>query len=141
MKSLQVTCAIIEKDGKFFCTQRGYGPYKDFWEFPGGKLEPGETGEECIVREIREELKTEVRVVKYLGTAEHDYPEFHICLMAYLCEIVEGHLQLLEHEAAQWVEKDKLDEVDWLPADRTIIPLLKKIFPNNLESEEKSVTL
>ena len=141
MNPLEVVAAVIVHRNKVFCTQRGYGDFKDMWEFPGGKMEPGETPQEALKREIKEELATEIEVGDFIHTIEWDYPKFHLTMHCFFCRVIKGHLQLLEHEAAQWVEKDKLDEVDWLPADRTIVPLLKKIFPNNLESEEKSVTL
>ena len=141
MNPLEVVAAIITHENKVFCTQRGYGDFKDMWEFPGGKMEPGETPQEALKREIREELATEIEVDDFIHTIEWDYPKFHLTMHCFFCRVIKGHLQLLEHEAARWVEKDKLDEVDWLPADRTIVPLLKKIFPNNWESEEKSVTL
>lgn len=141
MKPLEVVAAVILHGNKVFCTQRGYGEFKDMWEFPGGKMEPGESPQEALKREIKEELATEIEVGVFIHTIEWDCPKFHLTMHCFFCRVVKGHLQLLEHEAARWVEKDKLDEVDWLPADRTIVPILKKIFSNNLECAEKSVTL
>lgn len=127
MKTVKVVAAIIEHDGKIFATQRGYGEFKDGWEFPGGKVEPGETPEQAIVREIREELTAEIEVDRYLDTIEYDYPKFHLSMQCFICHVKSGHLQLLEHEAARWVTKDQLDQVPWLPADLTIIEKVKQI--------------
>lgn len=96
------------------------------WEFPGGKMEPGETPQEALKREIREELATEIEVGEFIHTIEWDYPKFHLTMHCFFCTVLSGKLELLEHEAARWVEREKLDEVDWLPADRTIIPMVKK---------------
>ena len=126
MKTINVVAAIITSEGKIYATQRGYGEFKDGWEFPGGKVEPGETPEEAIVREIREELSAEIEVDQYVDTIEYDYPKFHLSMRCYLCNVKSGHLQLLEHEAAKWLEREHLTEVDWLPADRTIIDKLKQ---------------
>lgn len=117
MKTKHVVCAVIVKDHKVFATQRGYGEFKDGWEFPGGKIEQGETPEQAIVREIHEELNTEITPVRMAGTIEYDYPDFHLSMQCFLCQIKEGHLELLEHEAARWLSRDQLEEVDWLPAD------------------------
>jgi len=117
MKNIHVVCAVIYKDGKIFATQRGYGEYKDGWEFPGGKVEPGEKPEDAIVREIKEELDTDIKVVRYMDTVESDYPTFHISMDCFLCEIVSGELELKEHEAARWLDQETLYSVDWLPAD------------------------
>jgi 8-oxo-dGTP diphosphatase len=103
MKKIKVAAAIIMKDGLFFATQRGYGGYKDWWEFPGGKVEAGETSEEALKREIREELDTEVSVDEFLMTVEYDYPEFHVSMDCFICSVVKGDLTLLEHEAAKWL--------------------------------------
>ena len=116
-----VVCAVILDHGKIFATQRGYGEFKDGWEFPGGKVEPGETPEHAIVREIREELNTTVEVVRLLDTIEEDYPKFHIVLRCYLCRVKEGHLELLEHEAARWLDAEHLYDVEWLPADLDLV--------------------
>ncbi|SKB98715.1 8-oxo-dGTP diphosphatase [Lachnospiraceae bacterium] len=121
MKTVKVVCAVIEKNGKIFATQRGYGEFKDGWEFPGGKIEDGETPEEAIVREIKEELNTDIEVRKYIATSEHDYPMFHISMQCFLCSIKNGSLELLEHEAAKWVSVNELRTVDWLPADEILI--------------------
>ena len=121
MKRIEVVAAIIRKEGRIFATQRGYGEWKDWWEFPGGKMEPGETPEEALKREIREELSTEIRVDELLCTVEYDYPKFHLTLHCYLCSLVTEALHLNEHEAARWLANDELDSVKWLPADREVI--------------------
>ena len=126
MKTVEVVAAIIVRDGKVFATQRGYGDWKDYWEFPGGKMEPGETPEEALKREIREELATGISVDRFLCTIDYDYPTFHLTMHNYLCSIVSGHLDLLEHEAAGWVAPQELDTIGWLPADRLILPALQK---------------
>ena len=117
MRSIRVVAAIIEKDGKIFATQRGYGDYKDWWEFPGGKVEEGETPEEALVREIHEELDADITVDEYITTVEYDYPDFHLSMDCYWCSLKTEHLALLEHEAAKWLSIDDLDQVNWLPAD------------------------
>ena len=133
MKQVTVSGAVILRTNpetnkkEIFATQRGYGDYKDGWEFPGGKLEPGETPEECIVREIREELATEVRAERILGVVDYDYPTFHLTMHCILCTIVSGKLQLLEHEAAKWVNKETLRSVEWLPADRLILDKIEEL--------------
>ncbi len=133
MKEVTVSGAVILRTNtetnqkEIFVTQRGYGDYKDGWEIPGGKLEPGETPEECIVREIREELATEVRAERILGVVDYDYPTFHLTMHCILCTIVSGKLQLLEHEAAKWVNKETLRSVDWLPADRLILDKIEEL--------------
>jgi 8-oxo-dGTP diphosphatase len=109
------------KEDKIFATQRGYGEWKDWWEFPGGKMEAGETPEEALVREIREELSTEISVDKFLCTVEYDYPKFHLTMHCYLCSLMTEALHLNEHEAARWLTKDELDSVKWLPADLEVI--------------------
>ena len=125
MKRIEVVAAIIRKERKIFATQRGYGEWKDWWEFPGGKMEPGETPEEALKREIREELSTEIRVDELLCTVEYDYPKFHLTLHCYLCSLVTEALHLNEHEAARWLANDELDSVKWLPADREVIEKIK----------------
>ena len=125
MKQIEVVAAIISKDDKIFATQRGYGEWKDWWEFPGGKIESGETPEEALKREIREELATEIEVSRLVTTTEYDYPKFHLTMHCYLCNIISGELSLLEHEDARWLTKDKLDSVRWLPADKDVIEQLK----------------
>ena len=133
MKQVTVSGAVILRTNpetnqkEIFATQRGYGDYKDGWEIPGGKLEPGETPEECIVREIREELATEVRAERILGVEDYDYPTFHLTMHCILCTIVSGKLQLLEHEAAKWVNKETLRSVEWLPADQLILDKIEEL--------------
>ena len=112
---------------KVFATQRGYGDFKDGWEFPGGKVEPDETPEQAIVREIREELDTEIEVERYFDTIEYDYPEFHLSMDCFLCRIISGDLILKEHEAARWLSREELDSVDWLPADVTIMDEIRTV--------------
>ena len=122
MKTINVVAAVIMKDGKVFATQRGYGEFKDGWEFPGGKVEAGESPEEALRREIREELEVEVNVGDLIDTIEYDYPAFHLSMKCYACTIAGGSPHLLEHEAARWLSADQLDSVAWLPADITLIP-------------------
>jgi 8-oxo-dGTP diphosphatase len=124
MKRIEVVAAIIRKEGKIFATQRGYGEWKDWWEFPGGKMEPGETPEEALKREIREELSTEICVDELLCTVEYDYPKFALTLHCYLCSLVTEALHLNEHEAAKWLAKDELGSVKWLPADVKVVEML-----------------
>ena len=127
MKCIQVVAGLIQDGGKVFATQRGYGDYKDFWEFPGGKMEPGETPQQALVRELKEELAIDVSVGDFLCTVEHDYPEFHLTMHCYFCAITGGKSpELLEHEAAQWLGRDELDTVNWLPADVKVVAALKK---------------
>ncbi len=126
MKTIKVAAAIIVHNNKVFATQRGYGEFKDGWEFPGGKVEPGETSREALAREIREELDTEIVVGDLLETVEYDYPQFHLSMDCFLCTIRSGDLVLKEHEAARWLAREQLDSVDWLPADRSLIAKLKK---------------
>ncbi|MER1994088.1 MAG: (deoxy)nucleoside triphosphate pyrophosphohydrolase [Eubacteriales bacterium] len=125
MKTIRVVAAIIRDKGRIFATQRGYGPYKDGWEFPGGKIEPGETPEEALKREIREELDTEIEVGEPAGHIEYDYPEFHLSMDCFFCNLLSGSLTLKEHEAARWLSPAELDSVSWLPADRSLIDGLK----------------
>ena len=120
-KTIRVAAALILDNGRVFATQRGYGAYKDWWEFPGGKIEPGETPEEALKREIREELAAEIEVGDFLATVEHDYPEFHLSMDCFWCRVLEGELKLLEHEAARWLPLDDLLQVKWLPADLEVI--------------------
>ena len=128
MKIINVAAAIIKKDNKIFATQRGYGDFKGGWEFPGGKIEKGETPEKALTREIREELETEISVDKFVTTVDYDYPEFHLNMQCFLCSIKEGHLTLLEHSAAKWLDMNHIDTVDWLPADVKVVNILKKLF-------------
>lgn len=126
-KMIKVVAAVIYRDNEVFATQRGYGDYKDWWEFPGGKMEAGETPEQALAREIREELAADISVDKYLTTVEYDYPEFHLSMACYWCGVKEGHLTLLEHEAARWLPLDNLRQVNWLPADILVVEELEKI--------------
>ena len=129
MKSIHVVAAVILRDGRVFATQRGYGAYKDYWEFPGGKIEPGETAEEALAREIREELDTEIAVEAPFEQVEYDYPEFHLSMQCFLCRVIRGSLVLKEHEDAAWLDRERLDDVRWLPADETVISRLREILP------------
>ncbi len=122
MKTINVVAAVIMTEGKVFATQRGYGEFKDGWEFPGGKVEAGESPEEALRREIREELEVEVNVGDLIDTIEYDYPAFHLSMKCYACTIAGGSPHLLEHEAARWLSADQFDSVAWLPADITLIP-------------------
>jgi len=126
MKTIRVVAAIIKKDDKIFATQRGYGEFKDGWEFPGGKIEAGETSQQALIREIMEELETEIEVGDLLQTVEYDYPNFHLSMDCFLCSIKKGDLILKEHEAATWLSKNDLYSVDWLPADKGLIELIDK---------------
>ena len=126
MRQIEVVAAIIVKDHKVFATQRGYGEWKDFWEFPGGKIDAGETPEEALCREIKEELDTEIAVGELFTTIDYDYPTFHITMHCYLCTIENGSLTLLEHKAAKWLSLEQLDSVTWLPADLLVIAELQK---------------
>ena len=125
-KTIHVAAAVIHRDNEIFATQRGYGAYKDWWEFPGGKVEASETSQEALVREIREELDTLIEVEEYLIRVEYDYPEFHLSMDCYWCAVKEGHLTLLEHEAARWLPVRELDQVKWLPADVLVVDAIKK---------------
>lgn len=127
MKTIKVVAAIMKHDNKIFATQRGYGEFKDGWEFPGGKIEEGETPQEALIREIREELDTEIEVGELADTVEYDYPQFHLTMYCFWCTVKSGNLKLKEHEAAKWLTKDKLDSVDWLPADLGLIGKIKEI--------------
>ena len=127
MKKIEVVAAIIRKEDMIFATQRGYGEWKDWWEFPGGKMEARETPEEALKREIREELSTEISVDEFLCTVKYDYPAFHLTMHCYLCSLQAETLHLNEHEAARWLSKDDLDSVKWLPADIEVIEILRNI--------------
>lgn len=130
MKTIRVVAAVIkaEKNGEpiIFATQRGYGEFKDGWEFPGGKIQEGETPQQALKREIMEELDTEIEVGELIDTIEYDYPEFHLSMDCFWCGIVKGDLVLKEHEAARWLAKESLGEVDWLPADLSLIDLIRE---------------
>lgn len=125
MKKIEVVAAIICDGDKFFATQRGYGEWKDWWEFPGGKIEAGETAEEALQREIREELATEIAIDKLITTVDYDYPKFHLTMHCFLCHVLCGHLTLLEHESARWLKREEFNSVKWLPADEVVIEQLK----------------
>jgi len=127
MKTIEVVAAIIVDGDKIFATQRGYGEFKDGWEFPGGKIEQGETPEQALIREIKEELDTEIEIGKLVETVEYDYPKFHLTMHCFFCRIRSGDLVLREHEAAKWLLPEELDSVDWLPADLGLIEKLKRI--------------
>ena len=132
MKTVRVVAAVIQavndkNEPVIFATQRGYGEYKDGWEFPGGKIEPGETQQEALIREIKEELKITINVGDLIDTIEYDYPEFHLSMDCFLCEISDGKPVLTEHEAARWLTKEELSTVDWLPADVTVIDQIAKL--------------
>lgn len=121
MKNIKVVAAIIINNKKIFATQRGYGEFKDGWEFPGGKIEEGETPEKALIREIKEELDVKINVNKKIDTVEYDYPNFHLSMDCFICNILEGNLELKEHKASKWLSRDELYSVDWLPADRGLI--------------------
>ena len=126
MKTVRVVAAVIRKDNKIFATQRGYGEFKDGWEFPGGKIEAGETPEQALAREIKEELDTDINVGDLIDTIEYDYPNFHLSMDCFWCEILQGKLELKEHESARWLSKEKLYSIDWLPADVGLIEKIKE---------------
>lgn len=126
MKSIEVVAAVIIKDGKVLATQRGYGEFKGMWEFPGGKMETGESREAALIREIHEELDAEIRVDKYLDTIEYDYPAFHLTMHCFACSLNENHVTLLEHESACWTGSEELASIDWLPADLLILDKIRE---------------
>ena len=126
MKVIEVVAAIIQRDGAYFATQRGYGEFEGMWEFPGGKIEPGESREVALKREIREELGVDITIDKFLCTTDYDYPSFHLTMHCYLCSVASGEIELREHMSARWLTKESLDSVEWLPADLDIIKKLKK---------------
>lgn len=132
MKEIEVSAAIIIKDNKIFITQRGYGEFKDYWEFPGGKLEKGESAKDCILREIKEELDADIEVIKFLNTINYDYPTFKLTMHNFICKLKEDHIFLLEHEAAKFVDIKDLDTVNFLPADLLILDELKEYVINNI---------
>ena len=127
MKRIEVVAAVIRKENRIFATQRGYGDFKDWWEFPGGKMEEGESPEEALVREIREELSAEIRIDRFLRTVEWDYPAFHLTLHCFLCSLQSEALHLNEHEASRWLSYPDLHDVRWLPADEGLLPLLSAV--------------
>ena len=122
MKRIEVVAAVIRKGDNIFATQRGYGDFKDRWEFPGGKMEKGETPQEALEREIREELCSDINIESYVDTVEWDYPEFHLTMHCFICTLKSAGLHLNEHEAARWLSKEEIDTLDWLPADRDLLP-------------------
>lgn len=124
-KRIEVVAAVIKSGQRIFATQRGYGEWKDWWEFPGGKMEPGERPEEALLREIREELDTEISVDRFLCTIDWDYPKFHLTMHCYMCSLLSEALHLNEHEAARWLTADTLRAVRWLPADYGILDLIE----------------
>ena len=132
MKIIRVVAAVIKAENKqgqpiIFATQRGYGEFKGGWEFPGGKVEEGETPQEALKREIMEELATEIKVGDYIKTVEYDYPKFHLSMQCFWCEVVSGNLELKEHEAARWLQKEQIYEVEWLPADVSLVEKIRQI--------------
>ena len=129
MKQIEVVAAIIHHDGAYFATQRGYGEFEGMWEFPGGKIEPGESQETALKREIQEELGVDITIGELLCTTEYDYPTFHLTMHCYLCSVASGEIELREHKSAQWLTAETLDTVEWLPADKEIIAKLRA---NNL---------
>lgn len=129
MKQIEVVAAIIIRDNKILATQRGYGEWKDWWEFPGGKMEIGETETEALQREIGEELNAEIHVINKLTTVDYDYPAFHLTMHCFVCRLLNENLQLLEHEAARWLSLQEIDSVRWLPADVVCCERLKEAMP------------
>lgn len=126
MKTIQVVAAVIRDGGQIFATARGYGDYKGMWEFPGGKIEPGETAQEALMREIKEELDTEIEVGELIDTVEYDYPAFHLSMRSFWCTIKSGSLTLMEAEEAKWLTKETIGSVNWLPADLELIEKIKE---------------
>ena len=124
MKRIEVVAAVIRKGDNIFATQRGYGDFKDRWEFPGGKMEKGETPQEALEREIREELCADINIESYVDTVEWDYPEFHLTMHCFICTLKSAGLHLNEHEAARWLSKEEIDTLDWLPAARDLLPII-----------------
>ena len=127
MKTMEVVAAIIIRDDQVFATQRGYGEWKGWWEFPGGKMEPDESPQEALKREIREELDAEITVGQLLETVEWDYPKFHLTMHCFLCTLISENIHLNEHEAAAWLTKETLQSVKWLPADEGLIPKIEAV--------------
>lgn len=124
MKKIEVVAAVIKRGNEIFATQRGYGEFKDWWEFPGGKMEPGETPQQALAREIKEELGADISVGSLVRTVEWDYPGFHLTMHCFWCELLSPELHLIEHEAASWLSKDSLRSVRWLPADEAVLDVL-----------------
>lgn len=126
MKHIEVVAGIIKDGDKIFATQRGYGEFKDGWEFPGGKMEPGETPQQALVRELKEELAIDVNVGEFLCTVDYDYPTFHLTMHCFYCSVIGGELTLLEHEASKWLKMTELHSVNWLPADVEVVAALER---------------
>ena len=124
MRVIEVVAAIIQRDGAYFATQRGYGEFEGMWEFPGGKIEPGESREVALKREIQEELGVDITIENLLCTTEYDYPSFHLIMHCYLCDIETGEIELKEHKSALWLTTETLNKVEWLPADKDVIDVL-----------------
>ena len=124
MKVIEVVAAIIQRDGAYFATQRGYGEFEGMWEFPGGKIEPGESSEDALKREIQEELGVDIVIEDLICTTEYDYPSFHLTMHCYLCRVEAGEIELREHKSARWLTTELLDSVEWLPADKNVIEKL-----------------
>ena len=137
LKTVRVVAALILNQDQVLATQRGYGEFKDGWEVPGGKIEPGETPEQAIKREIREELATDIRVEQPLTTVEYDYPSFHLSMECFICKVERGNPTLLEHEAARWLSYDELDDVEWLPADQLVVTEFNKYLVKRSVRERK----
>jgi 8-oxo-dGTP diphosphatase len=127
MKQIEVVAAIIQRDGAYFATQRGYGEFEGMWEFPGGKIELGETHEMALKREIQEELGVDISIEELLCTTNYDYPSFHLTMHCYLCSIAAGKIELREHKSARWLTTETLDSVEWLPADKDVISRLNNL--------------
>ena len=127
MKTIEVVAAVIVKEGKVFATRRGYGEWKGWWEFPGGKIESGECPHEALVREIREELDAEIEIAELLETVEWDYPDFHLRMHCFMCSLLSESMHLNEHEAAAWLTRETIRSVKWLPADEGLIPLIEEL--------------
>ena len=132
MKHIEVVAAIIQCEGAYFATQRGYGEFEGLWEFPGGKIEPGESRESALMREIQEELGIDIAIDKLICTTEYDYPSFHLTMHCYLCGIEAGEMELREHKSAKWLTAETLDNVEWLPADKEVIEILKQSVTCNI---------
>lgn len=134
MKTIEVVAAIIRRGNAVFATERGYGEWKDWWEFPGGKIEPGESPEHALVREIHEELDAEIRIDKFLHMVEWDYPKFHLTMHCFMCSLLAENMHLNEHEAARWLTAETLHSVKWLPADEGLLPLIEQELADGCES-------
>ena len=127
MKVIEVVAAILHRDGAYFATQRGYGEFEGMWEFPGGKIEPGESSEDALKREIQEELGVDIVIEDLICTTEYDYPSFHLTMHCYLCRVEAGEIELREHKSARWLRPEELGSVEWLPADKDIISRLNNL--------------